>query len=412
MRLGREPDLAAAVAFLARRPDVDPAGSAASGSRSAASCCCRRPPNRGLRAVVSEGAGLRSIAEDLDDDVGPRGASAGSSIASRPPRSPCSPTAGRRRTSRSRAGDRTPPVLLIARAERQPDEELNRVYHARGAADQDAVGDRGRPHGGLAAAAGIRAARRRLLRPGAGPMQSRQVLVFRVATGLVLVHALDDAFVHRGPGLGLGQHALAGAISVVAALRARSSAFPSLRAGLARGARVLGSAASRSSTACSTWCTWRTYGVIRRRRDRPAGAVAGGLVLVGSPRRSRGGTAAGAGPGSAREPPPRGRGGRAGDPLRARPDRHGDGGRRASRREPVGKPPSAAYESVRFRGSDGLELAGWYRPSRNGAGVRPRARRRQRSQGLGRPRADARGARLRRAALRRPRQRRERRQPE
>jgi fermentation-respiration switch protein FrsA (DUF1100 family) len=38
-------------------------------------------------------------------------------------------------------------------------------------------------------------------------------------------------------------------------------------------------------------------------------------------------------------------------------------------REPVGEPPSAAYQDVRFRASDGLELAGWYRPSENGAAV-------------------------------------------
>jgi fermentation-respiration switch protein FrsA (DUF1100 family) len=38
-------------------------------------------------------------------------------------------------------------------------------------------------------------------------------------------------------------------------------------------------------------------------------------------------------------------------------------------REPVGDPPSAAYRSVHFHASDGLELAGWYRPSANGAAV-------------------------------------------
>jgi hypothetical protein len=36
-------------------------------------------------------------------------------------------------------------------------------------------------------------------RPGESP-------VFALATALALVHALDDAFVHRGPGLGRGQH--------------------------------------------------------------------------------------------------------------------------------------------------------------------------------------------------------------
>jgi len=36
---------------------------------------------------------------------------------------------------------------------------------------------------------------------------------------------------------------------------------------------------------------------------------------------------------------------------------------------PVGAPPSADYREVVFRASDGLRLAGWYRPSRNGAAV-------------------------------------------
>jgi alpha-beta hydrolase superfamily lysophospholipase len=38
-------------------------------------------------------------------------------------------------------------------------------------------------------------------------------------------------------------------------------------------------------------------------------------------------------------------------------------------REPVGDPPSAAYRDVSFKASDGLDIAGWYRPSRNGAAV-------------------------------------------
>ena len=34
--------------------------------------------------------------------------------------------------------------------------------------------------------------------------------IFAAATLVSLVHALDDAFWHRGPGLPLGQHAAAG----------------------------------------------------------------------------------------------------------------------------------------------------------------------------------------------------------
>ena len=36
---------------------------------------------------------------------------------------------------------------------------------------------------------------------------------------------------------------------------------------------------------------------------------------------------------------------------------------------PVGDPPNAAYRTVSFTASDGVELEGWYRPSRNGASV-------------------------------------------
>jgi len=38
-------------------------------------------------------------------------------------------------------------------------------------------------------------------------------------------------------------------------------------------------------------------------------------------------------------------------------------------REPIGDPPDAAYEPIVFESSDGLELAGWYRPSENRAAV-------------------------------------------
>ena len=38
-------------------------------------------------------------------------------------------------------------------------------------------------------------------------------------------------------------------------------------------------------------------------------------------------------------------------------------------REAVGAAPSAAYQDVTFRSTDGLKLAGWYRPSTNGASI-------------------------------------------
>ncbi len=38
-------------------------------------------------------------------------------------------------------------------------------------------------------------------------------------------------------------------------------------------------------------------------------------------------------------------------------------------REPIGEPPSAAYEPVVFEAADGLDIKGWYRPSSNGAAM-------------------------------------------
>jgi hypothetical protein len=203
--------------------------------------------------------------------------------------------------------------------------------------------------------AAARPARRILARP-------TEAAVFSGATALALVHALDDAFVHRGPGLGLGQHALAGAISIVAAVAAMV-VFPSLRAGW------------RAALAFAFGGLALTNGmlhVIHVAQYGPSGgditgvlAAAAGVVLVGLavaiPWRQRG-------QGTARS--------RvlaiAGTPLALilvlGPMGMGITGTHKWR-EPVGKPPSAAYQDVTFKASDGLDLAGWYRPSRNGAAV-------------------------------------------
>jgi hypothetical protein len=50
--------------------------------------------------------------------------------------------------------------------------------------------------------------------------RSREALVFTGAIAVALLHALDDAFLHRQPGVGLGQHALAAALSLVLGLGA------------------------------------------------------------------------------------------------------------------------------------------------------------------------------------------------
>jgi uncharacterized protein len=193
-------------------------------------------------------------------------------------------------------------------------------------------------------------------------LRSGEALVFAAATALALVHALDDAFVHRGPGLGLGQHALAGAIAIAAGIGG-VLAFPSLRPGL------------RAALAFSFGGLAIVNGMLHVIHVGQHGAgggdvtgalaAVGGVVLVGL--------------------------------AVAIPVRHrGDGGWKGRAvavplgllatffvlvpiatgivathkwREPVGNPPSAAYRDVTFKASDGLDLAGWYRPSENGAAI-------------------------------------------
>ena len=192
--------------------------------------------------------------------------------------------------------------------------------------------------------------------------RSGEALVFAVATALTLVHALDDAFVHRGAGLGLGQHALAGTIAIAAGIAA-VLAFPSLRPGLRAmlafgfgglalvngGLHVahilddgpsagdltgaLAAAAGAVLVALAVAIPWRRRGAGRWRARAvavPAGLFALFFVL---------------------------------GPI-------GLGIVETHKwREPVGDPPSAAYRDVRFDAGDGLDIAGWYRPSRNGAAV-------------------------------------------
>jgi len=62
-----EPDLRAALAFLRRRPDVDPARIGGLGLSVGGELLLQTAAHtRALRAVVSEGAGQRSLAEHLD----------------------------------------------------------------------------------------------------------------------------------------------------------------------------------------------------------------------------------------------------------------------------------------------------------------------------------------------------------
>jgi uncharacterized protein len=197
---------------------------------------------------------------------------------------------------------------------------------------------------------------------------SGEALVFASATGVALLHAFDDAFALPGPGVPLTQHFLAAAIALVASVLAVWS-FPSLRPGL------------RSAVAFTFGVLATVNGGVHvhhiMKQDVTANDVSGvsallaGIVLVGLaaaiPFRHRGEGPAG--------------------PVRrwltrvlvvvvslfaaytvggpvgmAIVDSH-------TLAKPLGDAPNAAYQTVHLKTSDGLELEGWYRPSRNGAAV-------------------------------------------
>ena len=197
---------------------------------------------------------------------------------------------------------------------------------------------------------------------------SGETLVFRAATAVALVHALDDSFLGRQPGVPLGQHALAAALALVLG-GAALVWFPRLRPVLAAlvslvfGVLAIGNGALH---------------LIHVALDGPAAsdltgiaAFAAGIVLVLlSPAilfRHRG---------------ERERSARRRWTLRVL----AAGGalllayalvfpltvavvQTHKFREPIGEPPSAAYEPVSFEAEDGLEMSGWYVPSENGAAV-------------------------------------------
>jgi pimeloyl-ACP methyl ester carboxylesterase len=205
------------------------------------------------------------------------------------------------------------------------------------------------------------------LRPRA-VTRSGEALVFASAVGVALLHAFDDAFALPGPGVPITQHLLAAAIALVASVVAVLS-FPSLRPGL------------RSLVAFSFGVLATVNGAVHVHhivnQEATANDISGvtallaGVVLVGLaawiPFRHRGEGPAG--------------------PVRRWVNRllvvvgavvaaHAVGmpvgmGIVDSHTlsKPLGEPPNAAYETVSLTTSDGLELEGWYRPSRNGAAV-------------------------------------------
>jgi hypothetical protein len=211
-------------------------------------------------------------------------------------------------------------------------------------------------------------------RPAARPRMRRaarrspEAVLFSAAIAVALVHALDDAFLHRGPGVGLGQHALAAAVSLVLGLGA-ISAFPFLRP------------AARAALAFFFGALATVNGMLHAKHIAAQGAaesdltgvlaLAAGVVLVGLAVAilwlHRGEGAA-----SARR--------RWAYRIGAVPvgliltlytvvpigtaltETH-------KYREAIGSPPSADYREVAFEASDGVELSGWYRPTRNAATI-------------------------------------------
>jgi dienelactone hydrolase len=192
--------------------------------------------------------------------------------------------------------------------------------------------------------------------------------LFIGALAVGMVHAVDDALLHRQPGVPVTQHlpalvvvAVAAAVAVWLFRRLR----PGLRSGLAlvSGSVVLANGAMHVIHVAA----------VRMEHSDLTGVLAAvaGLVLLGL-----GVTI----------------------PWRHRNEVPGTPARRWSRRllavvvgaavsqlvvapaviglvqthkfrEAIGEPPGPAYESVTFRSTDGLQLSGWYHPSTNGAAV-------------------------------------------
>ena len=189
--------------------------------------------------------------------------------------------------------------------------------------------------------------------------------VFAAATGVAVLHALDDAFLHRQPGVPLSQHALAALLAVAgaaAAVYAFPRVRPALRAliafalgGLAAvngamhvehihvdgaahsdvtGVLAFGAGLTLASLAVAILWRHRRPGSARVWAQRAGGAVATFLLVM----LVLGPTALGI------------------------IEVH-------KWREPIGAKPGPDYREVAFHSRDGLRLTGWYRPTTNGATV-------------------------------------------
>src|SRR5919109_3573035 len=198
--------------------------------------------------------------------------------------------------------------------------------------------------------------------------RSREALVFSAAVAVGLLHAFDDAFLHRQPGVGLGQHALAAAVSVTIAVGA-VFVFPALRPAL------------RSALALFFGALAGVNGLLHVQHIADQGvaasdltgllAAAAGVVLIGLgiaiPWLHRG-----EGAGSRRR--------RWTYRVLAVPVAllacfytvvpMGIGLSETHKyRQRIGAPPGADYREVTFEAADGVRISGWYRPTRNGATI-------------------------------------------
>jgi fermentation-respiration switch protein FrsA (DUF1100 family) len=195
-----------------------------------------------------------------------------------------------------------------------------------------------------------------------------QTTVFRVAAGLIGLHVLDDSFLQPQPGSGPADHLVSGLVPL-ALLALAAWGYPRMRAGL-RGALALvlalpaalsgveaihyGPAAGLSGDdytgilamaaaplliglgVVTLWRSRRTGDALYRRYPRRALKLAVVVAVA---------------------------------PLIAMPVSIAYVGSHAARSEVPPARLGATYEDVTLRTSDGLELEGWYVPSRNGAAV-------------------------------------------
>jgi uncharacterized protein len=199
--------------------------------------------------------------------------------------------------------------------------------------------------------------------------RSAEARVFSVAAVVALLHALDDAFLLPGGGVPLTQHALAASIALVASVLAVVR-FPSLRPGVRAAVAFTFGVLAAVNGGRHAFHILNEGGTTANDVTGALAVLAGvGLVALAAwiPFRHRGEGASG--------------------PVRrwairvlvlpvfllaaaflfmpvgtAIVDIH-------SLHRSIGSPPDAAYQTVSFTASDGVDLEGWYRPSENGASV-------------------------------------------